>query len=393
MKTVKTVKFLLKPLDEDNFREFQRILAEYKIHLLYWYRKLNYKVLKKADRTTVHRIIYHRLPKNWSSGLKASLTNQLVEFINLSAVQKKRLIPRLNIRLHKAAWKIDNDIIIVKYGARGKSTKFKLHGNSQRLKILLKEARIGEPTIAQKNSKLYLCIPLVKRINIPRLNDYEPPLLLAASDINSLHGFTTTFVLFKNWDEYEVLDTVRAKPKSITSRFKALRFYQSRKCESRVKQIWNNIKNQRRDSVEKLSYEIVEKTLKLAERYRATPVIIFEDLSGWNEKSLKKMLRDKGYRGKMLKWLAQNINSTLRGVAKRTEQKALWHGIRTIYVSAKGTSKYCHICGARLKQVSNGRYRVMRCRNKHFVERDFNAAVNIAIKAVKLILKLKTSNL
>ena len=417
MKAVKTLKFLL-AMQRGNLSDFLRVIHEYKMYMVYYYRRLNYKgikicwrqrlivkgdkvyLVKVKDYSKVYSQVYKYLPSSWSSALKTSFMNQLIDLINLSAMQKTLLFSgkgrnrrenRITVRLHKSAFSINlsEETISIKYGRGGRAVKFRIIGNLQRLREELEDgAKIGEPTLIVKDA-IYLHLPISKNVRMSRLRDIKPPLLIAAIDVNALHGFTIAYVYFRGWSEYTVIDVVRFKPPSVTSRLKAVQFYQSRQCWSMVRRIYRNIRNMRRDFVEKASHNIVENLIRYSRMLNATPIFAYENIKSINISS--KELRKQGLPKQIAKAVAKAINSMLRSLIRRTVEKLQWNGIASIYVDPRGTSKTCCICGSKLIQLTNRYgYRVMMCRSEHLVERDANAAINIARKAVNIIRKIGT---
>ena len=75
----------------------------------------------------------------------------------------------------------------------------------------------------------------------------------------------------------------------------------------------------------------------------------------------------------------RRISNWVRGkVIKYTIYKARWEGIRVKLVSAKNTSKTCHLCGSQGLRT-NATFFCEHC--KHTYNADFNASVNIGIRA------------
>ena len=404
MKAVKTLKFLLR-LEEGDLSDFLKVMDEYRMYLVYYYKRLNYKEVKVCKRQKLivknNRVytvevkdyskiyfVYQQLPSHWSSALKVSFMNQLVDLINLSAVQKTLLFSkkkrkgrdnRITIRLHKSAINLKEKTISIKYGRRGKSIEFRIIGNIRRLREELEDgAKIGEPTLIVNSNAIYLNLPLVKNVRMLKLRDVKPPLLIAAIDVNALHGFTIAYVYFRGWSDYTVIDVVRFKPPSVTSRLKAVQYYQSRQSWGMVRKIYRNIRNMRRDFVEKASHSIVENLIRYSRMLNATPIFAYENIKSLNA---SRELRKQGLPKQTAKAVAKAINLMLRSLIRRTVEKLQWNGVASIYVDPRGTSKTCCICGLSLKQLTNRYgYRVMMCRSEHLVERDANAAINIAKK-------------
>ncbi|HDD63752.1 MAG TPA: hypothetical protein ENF53_01135 [Thermoprotei archaeon] len=156
-----------------------------------------------------------------------------------------------------------------------------------------------------------------------------------------------------------------------------------------VRRIYRNIRNTRRDFVEKTSHNIVENLIKYSRELNATPIFAYENIKSINISS--KELKKQGLPKQIANAIAKAINSMLRSLVKRTVEKLQWNRIASIYVDPKNTSKTCCICGSKLIQLTNRYgYRVMMCGNKHLVEREANAAINIAKAAANIIRKIGT---
>ncbi len=67
---------------------------------------------------------------------------------------------------------------------------------------------------------------------------------------------------------------------------------------------------------------------------------------------------------------------------ERLRHKALRKGVKVIPVRASNTSKLCHVCGRKGK-LEGFYFRCERCGNTF--DRDYNASVNIGIRALKKV--------
>jgi len=79
------------------------------------------------------------------------------------------------------------------------------------------------------------------------------------------------------------------------------------------------------------------------------------------------------YRGMMNGW-------SFRELQRQIEYKAQWEEVPVIYVSARGTSSTCAICGCRSRPNAQ---RTLQCPNEHTLDRDVNAAKNILARGVR----------
>ena len=137
---------------------------------------------------------------------------------------------------------------------------------------------------------------------------------------------------------------------------------EGQRTSKRIQRLWRKIKRINNWIAHNVSKKIVE----VAKENNA--MIAMENL---------KRLRP--VRGKNSRKNNRRISNWVRGkVVKYTIYKARWEGIRVRLVSAKNTSKTCHICGSQgLRAGAN--FFCEHCR--HTYNADFNASVNIGIRA------------
>ncbi|MGQ9469577.1 MAG: zinc ribbon domain-containing protein [Nitrososphaerales archaeon] len=62
---------------------------------------------------------------------------------------------------------------------------------------------------------------------------------------------------------------------------------------------------------------------------------------------------------------------------------AKWEGLKVIYMDARGTSKYCSICGCELKP--NGQRELWCSRCNISIDRDVNGAKNILARGMRFV--------
>jgi putative transposase len=97
--------------------------------------------------------------------------------------------------------------------------------------------------------------------------------------------------------------------------------------------------------------------------------IVMEDLRGIRKLYRKGNGHDANYRSQMNAW-------SYRELQRQIQYKADWSGIPVIYVTPRGTSVRCSICGHRVLPEEN---RKLHCANCGLtIDRDVNAARNIA---------------
>ena len=118
----------------------------------------------------------------------------------------------------------------------------------------------------------------------------------------------------------------------------------------------------------KISKEIVEKAK--VQNYG----IVMEKLTGIRKLYHRGNGQGRDYRAKLNSWSYAELQ-------KQIEYKAKWEGIKVIYVSAKGTSATCSICGS--KTYPNGQRTLFCPKCSIVVDRDVNAARNILARGVR----------
>lgn len=138
------------------------------------------------------------------------------------------------------------------------------------------------------------------------------------------------------------------------------RRFQKKKLLKKVKEIGNKENRIINDMLHKISREIVT----MAKEYNA--MIVMGKLKG-----IRKNAKNKGKRIRRL------INSwAYYKLQKYIEYKALWEGIKVVYIDEKGTSITCHRCGARGERKTQGCFECPNCGLKDF-NADLNGARNI----------------
>ena len=97
-----------------------------------------------------------------------------------------------------------------------------------------------------------------------------------------------------------------------------------------------------------------------------------------NLKNIRRKIKySKRMNGRLHRWGFHKLQSII-------EYKAKLHGIKVIYVNARGTSSICPICGAKLSP--NGQYRTMKCKGCGLIaDRDIIGAWNIRLRGLEKI--------
>jgi len=234
-------------------------------------------------------------------------------------------------------------------------------------KQLLKDAlngkyKIGAFQLVRRDDWFYFVIPIKKEVELRQ--EYDG---IVGVDLGLRYNAVIT-LLHKNGKitEVEFLKYRRLmhKIRMLWHRIDELKSMlpEGQRTSKRIQRLWKRIRRINNWIAHNVSKKIVE----IAEEINA--MIAMENL---------KRLRP--IRGKNSRKNNRRISNWVRGkVVKYTAYKARWEGIRVKLVSPKNTSKTCHICGSQgLRAGAN--FFCVHC--KHSYNADFNASVNIGIRA------------
>ena len=218
---------------------------------------------------------------------------------------------------------------------------------------ILPEYEIGESKIFRKNGEWYIYITVSKEIELKE--NYSHVL---AVDI----GEKVMACVCDTWNSLKPIFYGK-EIRGIRRHYAWLRKrLQKKKLLKKVKQIGNKERRVVNDLLHKISREIVN----LAGEHDA--VIVMGELKG-----IRKNAKNKGKRVRRL------INSwAYYRLQKYIEYKAIWEGIKVVYIDEKGTSTTCHRCGAKGKRKTQGCFECPNCGL-----RDFNADLNGARNILK----------
>ena len=234
-------------------------------------------------------------------------------------------------------------------------------------KQLLKDAlngkyKIGAFQLVRRDEWFYFVIPIKKEVEIKQSYDG-----IVGVDLGLRYNAVIT-LLHKNGEitnvEFVKYRNLMHKIRMLWHRIDELKSMlpEGQRTSKRIQRLWKRIRRINNWIAHNISKRIVE----IAKENNA--MIAMENL---------KRLRP--VRGKNSRKNNRRISNWVRGkVVKYTIYKARWEGIRVRLVSAKNTSKTCHICGSQgLRAGAN--FFCVHCR--HTYNADFNASVNIGIRA------------
>jgi len=234
-------------------------------------------------------------------------------------------------------------------------------------KQLLKDAlngkyKIGAFQLVGRDDWFYFVIPIKKEVEIKQSYDG-----IVGVDLGLRYNAVIT-LLHKNGEitnvEFVKYRKLMHKIRMLWHRIDELKSMlpEGQRTSKRIKRLWKRIRRINNWIAHNISKRIVE----IAKENNA--MIAMENL---------KRLRP--IRGKNSRKNNRRISNWVRGkVVKYTIYKARWEGIRVRLVSAKNTSKTCHICGSQCLRAG-ANFFCEHCR--HTYNADFNASVNIGIRA------------
>jgi len=221
--------------------------------------------------------------------------------------------------------------------------------------------KIGAFQLVRRDEWFYFVIPIKKEVEIKRSYDG-----VVGVDLGLRYNAVIT-LLHKNgkitYVEFLKYRKLMHKIRMLWHRIDELKSMlpEGQRTSKRIQRLWKRI----RRINDWIAHNVSKRIVEVAKENNA--MIAMENL--------KKLYPVKGNSRK----LNRRISNWVRGkIVKCTIYKARWEGIRVKLVSAKNTSKTCHICGSQgLRAGAN--FFCVHC--KHSYNADFNASVNIGIRA------------
>ena len=222
--------------------------------------------------------------------------------------------------------------------------------------------KIGAFQLVRKDEWFYFVIPIKKEVEIKRSYDG-----VVGVDLGLRNNAVIT-LLHKNgkitYVEFLKYRKLMHKIRMLWHRIDELKSMlpEGQRTSKRIQRLWRKIKRINNWIAHNVSKKIVE----IAKENNS--MIAMENLRGLHP-----------VKGRNSRKLNRKINNWVRGkIVKYTAYKARWEGIRVKLVSPKNTSKIRHLCGSQgLRAGAN--FLCEHC--KHSYNADFNASVNIGIRA------------
>jgi len=234
-------------------------------------------------------------------------------------------------------------------------------------KQLLKDAlngkyKIGAFQLVRRDDWFYFVIPIKKEVEIRQ--EYDG---VVGVDLGLRYNAVIT-LLHKNGKITEVeflkYRKLMHKIRMLWHRIDELKSMlpEGQRTSKRIQRLWKRI----RRINDWIAHNVSKRIVEIAKENNA--MIALENLKGLHP-----------VKGKNSKKNNRKIGNWVRGkIVKYTIYKARWEGIRFKLVSPKNTSKTCHLCGSQgLRAGAN--FFCVHC--KHSYNADFNASVNIGIRA------------
>lgn len=218
--------------------------------------------------------------------------------------------------------------------------------------------------IEKENNSFYLCFPITKNIEMPKIDDsFEP--------VGIDWGIT------RNIAVVSILDSKTKKPKFVKfypagyvlskrKHYKSLRkHFGQKKRQDKINQLGTKEDRFIDSNIHKLAFLIVKEIMNHSKK----PIILMENITDNREEAEKSM--------------RQNI--LLHSVKNRLQNyiayKALWNNISTNLVKPEHTSQICNRCGHQDRENRPNGSKLFKCVKCNYMSNaDFNASINIARK-------------
>jgi len=368
----------------DFFNTYQNIARIYYSYILensFDEKLVSGEITSKDLKNLLHKKLYRQIRESFDIGSQTvqEIRDVVVESINSYAQLVKKgeeaslpKVKEFTVRLNYPR--------VVSIFEQGKEFDFffkvKVNGNKriaipiecgEMQKQLLEDAlngkyKIGAFQLVKRDEWFYFVIPIKKEVEIRQ--EYDG---VVGVDLGLRYNAVIT-LLYKNGKITEVeflkYRKLMHKIRMLWHRIDELKSMlpKGQRTSKRIRRLWRKIKRINNWIAHNVSKRIVE----IAKENNA--MIAMENL---------KRLRP--IRGKNSRKNNRRISNWVKGkVVKYTTYKARWEGIRVRLVSAKNTSKTCHICGSQCLRAGANFF----CEHcKHTYNADFNASVNIGIRA------------
>ncbi|MGQ9469176.1 MAG: RNA-guided endonuclease InsQ/TnpB family protein [Nitrososphaerales archaeon] len=181
----------------------------------------------------------------------------------------------------------------------------------------------------------------------------------------NLDNVTTT----SNDDMIKVYDLSKAT--QIKATYREVKTHFKRNDVRIRRRIFQKYGIKQRNRVNQMLHQVSKEIVEEAKRKRFG--IVMEKIKGIRKLYRRDNNQGRNYRAKMNSWSYYELQ-------RQIEYKAKWEGLKVIYVDARGTSKYCSICGCELKPNGQRELWCPRCRILR--DRDVNASRNILARGL-----------
>jgi len=222
--------------------------------------------------------------------------------------------------------------------------------------------KIGAFQLIRKDDWFYFVIPIKKEIELKQSYDG-----VAGVDLGLRYNAVIT-LLYKNG---KITKVEFLKYRKLMHKIRMLwhcidklksMLPEGQRTSKRIQKLWKRI----RRINDWIAHNVSKRIVEIAKENNS--IIAMENLK-----------RLYPVKGKNSRRNNRRISNWIKGkVVKYTIYKARWEGIRVKLVSAKNTSKTCHLCGSQGLRT-NATFFCDHC--KHTYNADFNASVNIGIRA------------
>ena len=222
--------------------------------------------------------------------------------------------------------------------------------------------KIGAFQLVKRDDWFYFVIPIKKEVEIKQKYDG-----IVGVDLGLRYNAVIT-LLYKNgkitYVEFVKYRKLMHKIRMLWHRIDELKSMlpKGQRTSKRIQRLWKRI----RRINDWIAHNVSKRLVEVAKENNS--MIAMENL-----KSLYPVKRKNSRKNN------RRLSNWTRGkVVEYTIYKARWEGIRVRFVSAKNTSKICHLCGSQGLRT-NATFFCKHC--NHTYNADFNASVNIGIRA------------
>ncbi len=356
-----TLKIKIRPLTKRKEKLLLESMKEFKSCVNDWLKAIE-KIGEYPTRGNLHKFAYKKIKKKYSLN-----THIITEAMNLaieiwrSWIKTKGEKPTFDsdcIYLRRDMVKIENDGLVVSLRPRNK-LYFPLYIRKYHCKYL--QYKHGRVIIIKEGNEYYACIS----VHVPEKEQFKPQGFLGVD-----FGYYNIVVVAdeKGRELLRIRGNDLIKRKEYYEKLRARR-------QRRLMKIFGikdkKLGNKERNYVNDLNHKIAKQIVMLAKSMRKA--IVIEKLKGLKQREMKK--RKKKLRKILAKWSYADLINKIK-------YKAKLEGVPIIEVSPRNTSKTCSKCGYVYKRFKN--QRVFHCPKCGLViDRDLNAAINIARKGTK----------